>query len=380
VDLPYLELFRARGRQVAYYRRDGARIRLRDAAGQPVDPANHPALVAAWQAAHTAHEAADKAAADAADARRVRPQSISDLIARYRASPEWSEKAPGTKGNYEKALKPLEADFGRALVIGLQRNHVTQIRNRYATRQAKGETVANARQANHIVTVLSILLSYAVNPLGWRPDNPALKPKRLKVASGGYRPWTYAEFQTFWTHHGQEWRDAALLAVLSSQRGQDQVAMQWSDYDGARVYVVQQKGGGLVKLWIPAHEELKLVLDDRRKRDRQRSPAPLTILSRPDGKPWPVNAFQKAAGVAIREAGLTGIVWHGLRGSAMSWAADGGASQKALMAMSGHSTSAMAEHYTRGAGQEGLARQAVNAIVLPAGVERKKKVTAKPLG
>jgi hypothetical protein len=35
------------------------------------------------------------------------------------------------------------------------------------------------------------------------------------------------------------------------------------------------------------------------------------------------------------------------------------------MAMSGHSTSGMADHYVRGAEQERLARQAVNAIELP---------------
>ncbi len=40
------------------------------------------------------------------------------------------------------------------------------------------------------------------------------------------------------------------------------------------------------------------------------------------------------------------------------------ASQRELMAMSGHSTSGMADHYVRGAEQERLARQAVNAIEL----------------
>lgn len=33
VDLPYLDLFRAKGRLFAYYRRDGRRVRLLDAAG-----------------------------------------------------------------------------------------------------------------------------------------------------------------------------------------------------------------------------------------------------------------------------------------------------------------------------------------------------------
>eukprot|EP01037_Dinobryon_pediforme_P016979 gene16979-17166_t len=177
-----------------------------------------------------------------------------------------------------------------------------------------------------------------------------------------------------------EWRFAAMLALLTSQRGQDQVAMTWSDYDGDRMHVVQQKGNGFVKLWIPAHPELKRLLDARRRADRKRTPTPLTILSRPDGTPWPVNAFQKAAGKAIRAAGLEGVVWHGLRATAMSWAAEGGASQRQLMSLSGHSTSAMADHYVRGANQEKMAGDALKAIELPAGVERKRHKTAKQPG
>lgn len=281
-------------------------------------------------------------------------------------------------------MKPLGADFGKLLVAGIQRRHVTQVRDTYAWREVPDPNdlkakirVSNARQANRVVTVLSILLTYAVDPLGWRQDNPALKPKRLKRQTDGYRSWTMAEFKQFCEQADEEWRFAALLALLTGQRGQDQVAMAWNDYDGSRVHVVQQKGGGLVKLWIAAHPTLKKLLDARRRADRRRNPAPLTILSRANGDPWQVNAWQKAAGQAIRGAGLTGVVWHGLRGTAMSWAAEGGASQRELMALSGHSTSAMADHYVRGADQERMARQAVHAIELPAGIERKRTTTAK---
>ena len=60
-------------------------------------------------------------------------------------------------------------------------------------------------------------------------------------------------------------------------------------------------------------------LDTRRAALADRTPVPLTILARPDGKPWKVNDFQKAAGKAIRAAGFSEVVWHGLRGSAANW-------------------------------------------------------------
>jgi integrase len=108
-------------------------------------------------------------------------------------------------------------------------------------------------------------------------------------------------------------------------------------------------------------------LNFRRAGLAERVPVPLTILARPDGKPWKVNAFQKAAGKAIRAAGLSGVVWHGLRGSAASWAAEGGATEKMIQALLGHLTPSASQHYARGAEQRRLASAAVRSIVLPIG-------------
>lgn len=99
----------------------------------------------------------------------------------------------------------------------------------------------NARQADRVITTLSILLSYAVNPPGWRDDNPAMKPRRLKTDSDGYRPWTEAEFAHFIGRSDPDWQFNALFGLLSGQRGQNQVAMGWTDYDGHQLHVVQKR-------------------------------------------------------------------------------------------------------------------------------------------
>ncbi len=372
VALPYLELYRVRGRWFAYYRRNrGAyRRRILDAQGDPVPADDAGALAIAWQREHESYQAAEAAAAEAREARQVRPGSIADLVARYRASPDYAQHKPATRLDYEKGLKPLERDWGHLPVAGIRKHHVTTVRNRYAWREVKGEDgavakVANNRQANRVVTTLSILLSFAIDTLGWIETNPALRPKRLKATTEGYRAWTPAEWQQFWDRSAEDWRFAGLLALLTAQRGQDQVAMAWSDYDGARVHVVQEKGNKLVKLWVPCHPALKAALDAARGAARGRATSPLTILARPDGKPWGVNAYQKAAGAAIRATGLSGVVWHGLRATGLTWAAEGGASERALMALAGHLTASMSQRYTRGAERNRLARDAVAAIALP---------------
>jgi integrase len=399
VDLPYLQLYRSGARLFAYYRRAGSRRRLTGDDGKPIDPQDRPALLAAWQRAHHAHEAADRQAAAAADARAVRPRSMADLIARYRKSEDYESLAEETRRDYEKGLKPLERDFGDRLVEGLRRHHVKQIRDRYARRvltdkagrpvldaSGKEQRVPNVRQANRVITTLSILMTFAGGTLGWREDNPALRPKRLRSSGDGYRPWAREEFSTFWQASDEEWRFAALLALLTGQRGQDQVAMTEAHYDGTGIAVVPEKRQGQLRMWVPVHPVLKRVLDERLKSRRRRraeeghstAVEAVTLLRRPDGQAWETNAFQKAAGKAIRAAGLRGLVWHGLRGTAASWAADGGASDAQLMAMMGWTTSQMAQRYRRGAEQKRLASGAVAAIKLTLPRKRRKNASGTP--
>ena len=340
-----------------------------------VDIRDEAALIIAWTAAHKAYEKAEASAKAAGLARPVRTKSIADLIGRYRASVEYAEKAPSTKKDYEKGLKPLLEDYGRLPVAGMQRQHVAQLRDRYAWRigligPGKGKRMNNAVQANRVVSVLSVLFTFACDTLGWRTDNPALRPKRLKVTGEGYRAWLPGEWQQFMERATPDWQFTALLALLTAQRGQDQITLTWSDYDGERLRVVQAKGGGKVKLWLPVHPTLRAALDARRA-DQARlaaergTTAASTILTRPNGKPWADHAFKKGAGDAIRGAGLKGIVWHGLRSTAMSWAAEGGASEGQLQGLSGHRSPDMAQHYARGAEQQRMAAGAVLAINLP---------------
>ena len=121
---------------------------------------------------------------------------------------------------------------------------------------------------------------------------------------------------------------------------------------------------------------------------KRRQLVPLHILARPDGTDWERNAFQKAAGKAIRAAGLSGPVWHGLRATSASWAADGQATEKQLQAMLGHLTPAMSQHYARNAEQRHLARDAIEAIAVPveststtgSGKRRSRRVANKVTG
>jgi integrase len=239
----------------------------------------------------------------------------------------------------------------------MPRKFVFWLRDHYATKAPEkvgDPPVPTPRRANRMITVLSILLSWAVNR-EWRPDNPALRIPKLKTGEG-YRAWKDEELETMLTASTttDDIRAAVILALSTGQRGQDLIKMTWADYDGEGIYVVQ--GKTKARVWVPLHERARVMLDDL---PRTRAG---TILTRPDGGAWKIDHFRHAMSNQIRDAGLTGIVTHGLRATATKWLAEAGCSEREIMAITGHTNSAMVGRYVREADQKQRARSAANKV------------------
>ncbi|MFT9385566.1 tyrosine-type recombinase/integrase [Acetobacter sp.] len=339
VVLPYVNTYQSRRRKYAYYRRDGIRLRISGEMGSPE-------FLKSYQEIHERFERHEQ------PRQGIVSGSLAELIARYRSTPEWLQLKPSTRRDYEKFLRPLEDDFGAGLVAELDRAGVRLVRDRYAFRPGRKEgddPIPSPRRANKTVSMLSILMSYAIE-IGMRTDNPALRPKRLKTGPG-YRAWTRDEIQMFLNEQPQL-RLPLLLALGTGQRGIDLIAMTWDSFDGDVIEVVQEKTGA--KVWIPCHPELKAAIEEALMARTAR-----TILTASDGSPWGLGAFQSAVSKAIRASGLKEIVWHGLRATAASWLAEMGCTEREIMAITGHTTAASVSVYVRHAEQK---TRAVNAI------------------
>ncbi|CAM2754897.1 integrase [Komagataeibacter xylinus] len=359
VDLPYVDTVKAKGKTYYYYRRGKLRRRIK---GNPEDPLFH-------QEYARLHHAALHAEVKADNRPRVTPGSLAALIAAYRASPEWYGTAPATKVDYAKALAPLESEFGHLSIAEMPRKFVFWLRDRYATRPGETEhsaPVPTPRRANRIVTVLSILLSWAVNR-EWRPDNPAQRVPKLKTGEG-YRAWSDSELDKMLRARTTtvDIRTAVVLAFTTGQRGQDLIQMKWSDYDGEGIYVVQLKTNA--RVWIPLHERAREMLNAMPRHNAE------TILTRADGRPWKIDHFRHEMGRQIRAAGLKGIVTHGLRATAAKWMAEAGCSEREIMSITGHTSSAMVGRYVREASQKRQARSAATKVA----EYRLKQGIAKP--
>jgi hypothetical protein len=221
IRLPYLWLPVVKGRQFAYYRRGGGRLRLPDPAA--------PGFLAAYQSAHDAAEAAASPASP--DPRAVIPGSLAALIVAYRASPEWRELAAGSQADYRPQLDRLRDRYG-PLPATMPRAFVFKLRAEYASRPGKpgpdgkpGPSVPTPRRANKIVAILRLLLSWAVDH-GWRRDNPALRPGQLKTGPG-YAAWSEADVSAFLACPaiGEPLKRALVLGLYTGQRKGDCLAL-----------------------------------------------------------------------------------------------------------------------------------------------------------
>jgi integrase len=118
-----------------------------------------------------------------------------------------------------------------------------------------------------------------------------------------------------------------LLAINTGQRQGDLLRLPWSSYDGMTIKLRQRKTGAYVT--IPVADALKAALDTA----PRRSPI---ILTNSDGKPWTESGFQSAWGKATVRAGIRGLTFHDLRGTAVVTLARAGCNEVEIYSITGH--------------------------------------------
>ncbi len=229
-------------------------------------------------------------------------------------------------------------------MAGVEARHVLALRDGWSDTPAA---------SNYLVRALSAMFSWSI-PRGYRSDNPCRHVRKLKGGEG-YEPWSWEHILHFREHVSKpELWWAAALALYSGQRQSDDIAMLWSDVADELMSVVQEKTGK--KLRIVMHRDLRAVISDIPRRAT-------TILSNTRGRSWTSDGFRTSWGKELdreimsplREAGL---VFHGLRKSAVVFLLEAGCTDAEVSAITGQSRQ-MVEHYARQVNQKKLAASAV---------------------
>jgi integrase len=121
--------------------------------------------------------------------------------------------------------------------------------------------------------------------------------------------WTGTDEAAFLQHAPSHLHLPLLLALWTGQRQGDLLRLPWSGYDGSHIRLRQSKTGRRVEIKVGA--PLKAALDATPKRST-------IILTNRDGKPWTSDGFRASWRKACNVAGVIGVTFHDLRGTAVT--------------------------------------------------------------
>jgi integrase len=214
------------------------------------------------------------------------------------------------------------------LLTSLNLSAMTDVRTRGVFKAWRERlAVTSRRQADYAWVVLARVLSWCMDR-GLVAANPCARGGRLYRGSRAEKIWTDADEAAFLERAPAHLHLPLLLALWTGQRQGDLLRLPWSAYDGRHIRLRQSKGG--VRVVIKVGAPLKVALDAAQKRST-------IMLTNSDGKPWTSDGFRASWGNACKAAGVVGVTFHDLRGTAVTRLALAGCIEVEIAAITGHS-------------------------------------------
>jgi integrase len=256
----------------------------------------------------------------------ARPQGVLfSILQGYQASDDFRSLAERTRKDYSAKIKLLETEFGDFPLSALSDRRTRGVFKSWRDKLA----IASRRQADYAWVVLARVLSWALDR-GLVSANPCEKGGRLYHGTRADKIWSPDDERNFLQTAPAHLHLPLLLALWTGQRQGDLLRLPWSRYDGRVIRLRQSKNG--MRLEIPVGAPLKAALDEVPKR------GPL-ILTNLDGRPWTSDGFRSSWRKACAKAGVAGVIFHDLRGTAVTRLAVVGCTEAEISRFTGHSLS-----------------------------------------
>lgn len=306
VKLPGIAVTRARlatGQRITYYYawRGGPRL-----FGEP----GSPEFLRSYEAAHR-------------NRRTPNPSTFFSIVAGYKASDAFNRRIrERTRADYLKQLAKIEAEFGDMPLAALEDPRVTREFLDWRDRLS-----GSPRQADYAWTVLMRVLSWA-RGRGLTAYRPPERVERLYHADRSEKIWENEHVAAFMEASPAPLQRALVLALETGQRQGDLLVLPWSAYDGQWIRLKQSKGGRKVE--IPVTRRLRAVLENTPR-------VSTVILTNGRNQPWQANSFRKAWGGASKKAGIDGLTFHDLRGTAITRLSEADCTPQEIATITGHS-------------------------------------------
>lgn len=263
---------------------------------------------------------------------RHRKDNLRWLIDDYLGSAEFKLLSERSQKDYAAHARLIDAEFGDMPLKLLE------------DRRARGEFLAwrdqlaikSRRNADYRFAILARVLSWGLNR-GLISTNPCEKPGKLYRASRKDKVWSAQDEATFYEKAPDHMHLALKLALWTGQRQGDLLALTWAQYDGTHIRLTQQKTGKRVIIPVAKgvredlnalRAQLHMPMDQLRSRN---------ILRTTLDQPWTRFGFGSSWRKACAKAGVVGLTFHDLRGTAVTRLALAGCSEAEIATITGHS-------------------------------------------
>jgi integrase len=257
-------------------------------------------------------------------ARKVAPPAgvLMVVLQAFQKSQDFVRLADRTRADYIGKIKLIEKKFGDLPLGALADRRTRGLFMAWRDQLATG----SRRQADYTWVVLARILSWGLNR-GLVSSNPCEKGGRLYHGSRADKVWTPDDEALFFERAPRHLHLALMLALWTGQRQGDLLRLPWSAYDGSHIRLRQGKTGARVS--IPVGAPLKAALDVTPKRST-------VILTSAGNKPWTEDGFRSSWRKACASAGIVGLTFHDLRGTAVTRLAVAGCTVPEIATITGH--------------------------------------------
>jgi len=273
---------------------------------------------------------------EAAQSRRpVRKNDLQSLIERYLDSPDYEKLADATKELYGYCIRAIEAEFATLPLSALDDREIRGEFLQWRARLGK----RSPRQADLAFRTLARIIAWGCH-WGIISTNPCQRAGKLYSSDRRDKVWTEEHEDAFLQTAPKHLRLAFMLALLTGQRQGDLLRLTWANYDGSVIRLKQQKTKALVA--IPVTQALKIALDEAKAEaartvDDEAQVQERTILTNSAGNAWSSDGFKSSWRTACQKAGITGLTFHDLRGTAVTRLANAGCTIPEIATITGHS-------------------------------------------
>ena len=268
---------------------------------------------------------------EAHQARKVLSQANLDaFITEYKASSDYMKLADQTRRDYGRYLDMIKVDFG-----DIPKDVLEHPKIRGDFKAWRDKMSATPRKADLAWSVLNRVLSWAKDR-GKISVNVCERGGRLYKSGRAEITWSQEQIDAITTSSApKQIKDAFLLALWTGQRQGDLLGMKWSQIDGDRIKIKQSKRGAHVS--IPIHQTLRSILDAIPRATHKQ------VLLNSKGQPWTRHGFGTSWSKARDKAGVTGVRFNDLRGTAITHLAVAGATVTEIASVTGHSLKTVTE-------------------------------------